>query len=139
MLGVSEVDEDWQKKPVKTLSGGDYLTFERHKQAQSDKRTGRTPSKNPILLRKSALKKYLFNRIICSYYLQTVWTQIWPNRKLSLISIQTVSHSGGIPEMCFRKSLIEKKILLKYKGIHQTVHPRCLAYIIIHLLLLIRR
>ena len=56
MLGVSEVDEDWQKKPVKTLSGGDYLTFQRHKQAQSDKRTGRTPSKNPILLRKSALK-----------------------------------------------------------------------------------
>ena len=43
--GVSEVDEDWQKKPVKTLSGGDYLTFERHKQAQSAKRNGRTPSK----------------------------------------------------------------------------------------------
>ena len=43
--GVSQVDEDWQKKPVKTLSGGDYLTFERHKQAQSAKRNGRTPSK----------------------------------------------------------------------------------------------
>ena len=43
--GVSQVDEDWQKKPVKTLSGGDYLTFERHKQAQSANRNGRTPSK----------------------------------------------------------------------------------------------
>ena len=43
--GVSEVDEDWQKKPVKTLTVGDYLTFERHKQAQSAKRNGRTPSK----------------------------------------------------------------------------------------------
>ena len=26
--------DDWNKKPEKTLSGGDYLTFERHKQAQ---------------------------------------------------------------------------------------------------------
>lgn len=37
--------DDWNKKPEKTLSGGDYLTFERHKQAQSSKRNGRTPSK----------------------------------------------------------------------------------------------
>lgn len=29
----------------KKLSGGDYLTFERHKQAQSSNRKGRTPSK----------------------------------------------------------------------------------------------
>ena len=29
----------------KILSGGDYLTFERHKQAQSAKRNGRTPMK----------------------------------------------------------------------------------------------
>ena len=28
-------DDEWQKQPVKILSGGDYLTFERHKQAQS--------------------------------------------------------------------------------------------------------
>ena len=42
--GTSE-DEDWQKRPTKILSGGDYLTFERHKQAQSSKRNGRTPSK----------------------------------------------------------------------------------------------
>ena len=41
----SSDDEDWQKNPEKTLSGGDYLTFERHKQAQSAKRNGRTPSK----------------------------------------------------------------------------------------------
>lgn len=37
--------DDWNKKPYKVLSGGDYLTFERHKQAQSSKRNGRTPSK----------------------------------------------------------------------------------------------
>ena len=37
--------DDWSKKPEKSLSGGDYLTFERHKQAQSSKRNGRTPSK----------------------------------------------------------------------------------------------
>ena len=33
------------RKPDKVLSGGDYLTFERHKQAQSSKRNGRTPMK----------------------------------------------------------------------------------------------
>ena len=37
--------EDWTQVPLKTLSGGDYLTFERHRQAQSSKRNGRTPSK----------------------------------------------------------------------------------------------
>jgi hypothetical protein len=42
--GHSE-DDDKEAKPVQTLSGGDYLTFERHKQAQSGKRNGRTPSK----------------------------------------------------------------------------------------------
>ncbi|XP_062571098.1 uncharacterized protein LOC134233123 [Saccostrea cucullata] len=40
-----ETNDNWQKKPDKVLSGGDYLTFERHKQAQSSKRNGRTPSK----------------------------------------------------------------------------------------------
>ena len=37
--------EDYRKNPEKILSGGDYLMFERHKQAQSSKRNGRTPSK----------------------------------------------------------------------------------------------
>ena len=31
-------------KPVKVLSGGDYLTFERHKSAQSSMANGWTPS-----------------------------------------------------------------------------------------------
>ena len=30
-------------KPVKVLSGGDYLTFERHKEAQSSMQDARTP------------------------------------------------------------------------------------------------
>ncbi|XP_063404255.1 uncharacterized protein LOC134687728 [Mytilus trossulus] len=42
--GHNETD-DWTKQPQKVLSGGDYLTFERHKQAQSSKRNGRTPTK----------------------------------------------------------------------------------------------
>ena len=37
--------EDWTLKPEKILSGGDYLTFKRHKEAQASKRNGRTPSK----------------------------------------------------------------------------------------------
>ena len=37
--------DSWQMKPQKILSGGDYLTFERHKQAQASKRNGRTPTK----------------------------------------------------------------------------------------------
>ena len=32
------------KQPVNTLSGGDYLTFERHKGAQSSMQDSRTPS-----------------------------------------------------------------------------------------------
>ncbi|XP_070546984.1 uncharacterized protein [Ptychodera flava] len=36
---------DKETQPVKVLSGGDYLTFERHKEAQSSKVDGRTPSK----------------------------------------------------------------------------------------------
>ncbi|XP_053398038.1 uncharacterized protein LOC123565316 [Mercenaria mercenaria] len=38
-------DDESTEKPEKILSGGDYLTFERHKQAQSAKRNGRTPMK----------------------------------------------------------------------------------------------
>ena len=38
-------EENDQTAPEKVLSGGDYLTFERHKQAQSAKRNGRTPMK----------------------------------------------------------------------------------------------
>ena len=37
--------DEWDHHPQQVLSGGDYLTFERHKQAQSSKRNGRTPSK----------------------------------------------------------------------------------------------
>ena len=37
--------EDTQQKPVKILSGGDYMTFERQKSAQSSKADSRTPSK----------------------------------------------------------------------------------------------
>ena len=39
-----DASEEWNKHPEQILSGGDYLTFERHKQAQSSKRNGRTPS-----------------------------------------------------------------------------------------------
>lgn len=38
-------EENSDRKPAKVLSGGDYLTFERRKQAQSTKRNGRTPMK----------------------------------------------------------------------------------------------
>ncbi len=37
-------DEESEEKPVKVLSGGDYLTFERHKEAQSAMQDARTPS-----------------------------------------------------------------------------------------------
>ena len=37
-------DDDANKKPIKVLSGGDYLTFERHKEAQSAMQDARTPS-----------------------------------------------------------------------------------------------
>ena len=38
-------EENDPRAPEKILSGGDYLTFERHKQAQSAKRNGRSPMK----------------------------------------------------------------------------------------------
>ena len=37
-------DPESNSKPVKVLSGGDYLTFERHKEAQSVMQDARTPS-----------------------------------------------------------------------------------------------
>lgn len=37
-------DESSDYVPMKTLSGGDYLTFERHKQAQMSVRDDETPS-----------------------------------------------------------------------------------------------
>ena len=37
-------EEESSQTPMKTLSGGDYLTFERHKSAQSSMANGRTPS-----------------------------------------------------------------------------------------------
>ena len=40
-----EDSEEYSTKvPVKTLSGGDYLTFERHKSAQASMANGRNPS-----------------------------------------------------------------------------------------------
>lgn len=42
---VSGNDEDSaESKPVNVLSGGDYLTFERHKVAKSAMQDARTPS-----------------------------------------------------------------------------------------------
>ncbi|XP_033113492.1 uncharacterized protein LOC117114067 [Anneissia japonica] len=38
-------DATSSQKPIKILSGGDYLTFERHKGAQSTMQDARTPSK----------------------------------------------------------------------------------------------
>ena len=40
----NDEDQDPRLKPVTTLSGGDYLTFERHKKAQELQADGRTPS-----------------------------------------------------------------------------------------------
>ena len=37
-------DPESNSKPVKVLSGGDYLTFKRHKEAQSSMQDARTPS-----------------------------------------------------------------------------------------------
>ena len=37
-------DPETTRKPVKVLSGGDYLTFERHKEARSSMQDARTPS-----------------------------------------------------------------------------------------------
>ena len=37
-------EEESSQRPIKVLSGGDYLTFERHKSAQASMANGRTPS-----------------------------------------------------------------------------------------------
>ena len=39
-----EDNEESTSQPVKILSGGDYLTFERHRSAQASMANGRTPS-----------------------------------------------------------------------------------------------
>jgi len=36
-------EDSAESKPVKVLSGGDYLTFERHKEDQSAMQDARTP------------------------------------------------------------------------------------------------
>ncbi len=41
--GHSE-DDNIPSNPIKVLSGGDYLTFERHKEAQAAMQDARTPS-----------------------------------------------------------------------------------------------
>ena len=43
--------------------------------------------------------------VVCWHPLQTVWTQIRPNKTSGLIWIQTVCHSDGIPE---RKKSLKK-------------------------------
>ena len=47
--GHSDTD-DANKKRIKVLSGGDYLTFERHKEAQSAMQDARTPSTRLVWL-----------------------------------------------------------------------------------------
>ena len=47
--------------------------------------------------------------VICWYILQTVWTQIRPNETSGPIWIQTIWHSGDIPERNFVQKLILKK------------------------------
>lgn len=42
--GHDDNEEKSSSSPVKVLSGGDYLTFERHKSAQSSMANGRTAS-----------------------------------------------------------------------------------------------
>ena len=42
--GHEDDEEHSTSKPVKILSGGDYLTFERHKSAQASMANGQTPS-----------------------------------------------------------------------------------------------
>jgi hypothetical protein len=45
VLGHSEDDSStFNSQPVKVLSGGDYLTFERHKEAQAAMQDARTSS-----------------------------------------------------------------------------------------------
>ena len=41
--------------------------------------------------------------------MQTVWTQIRPNKMSGLIWIQTVWHPDGIPERVFQKNDFENK------------------------------
>jgi len=43
-MSQEDNDPDNSNKPVKVLSGGDYLTFERHKEAQASMQDARTPS-----------------------------------------------------------------------------------------------
>ena len=46
---------------------------------------------------------------VCCYFLQTVWTQIRPDKMLGLTWIQGVWHSDGIPKIFFWKSWFWKK------------------------------
>ena len=56
---------------------------------------------------KSAILKLFANN--CRLPLQKVWNQIRPDKTSGLIWIQTVWHSGGIPERSFRKKWFWKK------------------------------
>ena len=47
--------------------------------------------------------------VVCWLPLQTVWTQIRPDKMSGLIWMQTVWHSDGIPERIFRKMCFWKQ------------------------------
>ena len=47
--------------------------------------------------------------VVCWWLLQTVWTQIRPDKMSDLILAQSVWHSDGITERIFSKKLILKK------------------------------
>jgi len=65
---VPDNDEDSAEvNPVKVLSGGDYLTFERHKEAQSAMQDARTPS--------SRLEGLIPK--IEDFHAQMEWMQVW--------------------------------------------------------------
>ena len=64
-------DESSSSKPVEVLSGGDYLTFERHKEAQSAMQDARTPS----LRLKGLIPK------LEDFHTQMEWMQVRINRK----------------------------------------------------------
>ena len=55
------------------------------------------------------------NFIVRWYPLQTVWTQIRPDKTSGLIWIQTVWHSDGISERFFEKVNLKKKKIHKWQ------------------------
>ena len=64
--------DDAKKVPVKVLNGGDYLTHERHKGAQSAMQDGRTPSSQLIGL----ISKFE------DFHTQCEWIQVMYNENI---------------------------------------------------------